>query len=346
MRERLVAAVAALSLLLGLALVQPAAAQNPSRSRTPTPTPTLASPTPTPVSQPLFIDTASEGYPCSNGVCAFPTGNVATSYSAPITSGGGQGPTPYTWSVVAGSLPAGLTLTPYYGVYSAYVYGTPTKVQTSSFTLQVQDGAGHTARQAFSLTIDPTPPPVITSPNPCCPAGTVGTPYTQGFFLSGGVAPYTYAISAGQLPPGVLLDCPSPPASINGLPTTAGTFTFTVTVTDGQGRQGSEPGSITIQPATSTPFSLSFSPACVRGGSSSTGTVMLSGPAPVGGAVVGLFSNNQGVVTVPASVTVPAGAQSATFIASTKPVSSSTSVQLAASYGGQDQWAVLYVSSS
>jgi hypothetical protein len=49
---------------------------------------------------------------------------------------------------------------------------------------------------------------------------------------------------------------------------------------------------------------------------------------------------------VPSSVTIPAGAQSATFTASTKPVSSSTSIQLAASCGGQDQWATLYVSSS
>jgi hypothetical protein len=61
---------------------------------------------------------------------------------------------------------------------------------------------------------------------------------------------------------------------------------------------------------------------------------------------VGLFSNNQGVVTVPASVTVPAGAQSATFTASTKPVTSSTSVQLAASYGVQDQWNTLYVNAA
>jgi hypothetical protein len=344
MKERFAALVTALLLMLAFASAQPAAAQNSARLRTPTPTPTTVHPTPTPTVQPLFVDTASEGYPCSNGVCTFPNGNVATSYSAVITSGGGQGPTPYTWSVVAGSLPAGLTLTPSYGVYSAYVYGTPTKVQASSFTLQVRDGVGDTARQAFTLTIDPTPPPTITFPTPCCPSGNVGTPFSQNFFLSGGVAPYTYSISAGQLPPGITFDCPSPPASIDGLPTTAGTFTFTVTVTDGQGKQGSEPGSITIQSATSTPFSLSFSPACVHGGSSSTGTVMLSAPARAGGAVVTLFSNDTSVVTVPMSVTVPAGAQSATFTASTKPVSYSTSVQLAATYGSQTQWASIYVS--
>jgi hypothetical protein len=161
MKERFAALATALLLVLAFASAQPAAAQNPTRLRTPTPTPTTVHPTPTPTttSAPLFIDTASEGYPCSNGVCTFPNGNVATSYAAPITSGGGQGPTPYTWSVVAGSLPDGLALTPSYGVYSAYIYGTPTKAQTSSFTLQVRDGAGHTAQQAFTLTIDPKPRP-------------------------------------------------------------------------------------------------------------------------------------------------------------------------------------------
>ena len=343
MKERLIALMAAGSLVLalGLALGQP----NPvSAHRPPPPAPTpYPTPSPTPTPQPLFIDTASEGYPCSNGVCTFPSGNVSTNYAAPITSGGGKGPTPYTWSVVAGSLPAGLQLTPSYGVYSAYVYGTPTKAQTSTFTLQVRDGAGDTARQAFTLTINPPAPLVITNPSPCCPAGTVGTPYGVGFYASGGVSPYTYSIASGQLPPGLSLDCPSPPASLDGLPTTAGTFAFTVRVTDSRGVQATTPGSITIQPltptATATLSSLSVFPTCVPGGTAATGTVRLSGPAPAGGAVVTLMSNKTAVATVPSSVSVAAGAMSASFTVSTQPVASYTLVDLSASYGGQDQFA-------
>ena len=216
-----------------------------ARHAAPTPTPTSAPPTPTPAPQPLTIDTASEGYPCSNGVCAFPSGNVGTQYQAPITSEGGSGPTPYTWSVVAGSLPAGLSLTPSYGVYSAYIYGTPTQAQASTFTLQVKDGVGDTARQAFSLTTDPPAPLVITFPSSCCNAGTVGTSYLQNFFAQGGVEPYTWSIASGQLPPGLTL-APSPPANISGTPTIAGTFTFTVEVTDSGGHHATEKGSVTI----------------------------------------------------------------------------------------------------
>jgi large repetitive protein len=114
-------------------------------------------------SQPLTIDTGS--YTCTNGVCDLGSGNVGSFFAGVVTSVGGTGPTPYTWSVVSGSLPADMLLTPSYGVYSAYVYGIPTTAGTATLTLQVRDGVGDTARQAFSFTIQPgtpTPPDSVT----------------------------------------------------------------------------------------------------------------------------------------------------------------------------------------
>jgi hypothetical protein len=109
-------------------------------------------------SQPLTIDTG--GSTCAKGVCDLGSGNVGAFFAAPATSFGGVGPTPYTWSVVSGRLPADMLLAPSYGVYSTYVYGKPINVGTATFTLQVRDGIGDTARQAFSLTINPgTPQP-------------------------------------------------------------------------------------------------------------------------------------------------------------------------------------------
>jgi hypothetical protein len=158
MKERLAAALTTLSLLLVFVLAQTASAQNESRLARPTATPTASHPTPSPTPDPGWpaqVTIITDGYSCSNGVCLLGPGNVGTSFAEPVTSKGGMGPTPYTWSVVAGQLPAGLKLTPSYGVYSAYVYGTPTTVQTSTFTLQVRDGQGGTARQAYTLTINP-----------------------------------------------------------------------------------------------------------------------------------------------------------------------------------------------
>jgi len=64
--------------------------------------------------------------------------------------------------------------------------------------------------------------------------------------------------------------------------------------------------------------SESLNPTTVTGGTSSTGTVTLTGPAPSGGAVVYL-SSSSGYATVPPSVTIPAGASSTTFTVTTKP---------------------------
>ena len=75
-------------------------------------------------------------------------------------------------------------------------------------------------------------------------------------------------------------------------------------------------------PPPATPTSVTFSPATVYGTGGSTGTIDLSGPSPSGGTTVTLqitsdFSVN--AATVPASVTIPAGAASATFSVTSTP---------------------------
>jgi hypothetical protein len=87
--------------------------------------------------------------------------------------------------------------------------------------------------------------------------------------------------------------------------------------------------------------SISLSPNSVVGGNPVTGTVMLTGAAPSGGAVVSLSGNDP--VTVPATVTVPAGATTATFTVATKAVTQATSSTIGGSYGGASATAVLAV---
>jgi IPT/TIG domain/PQQ-like domain len=79
--------------------------------------------------------------------------------------------------------------------------------------------------------------------------------------------------------------------------------------------------------------SLTLNPTTVVGGSTSTGTVTLSGPAPSGGAVVSLISDNPSVASVPATVTVSAGQTTASFTVTTSAVSTATRVTITASYG-------------
>jgi len=96
-------------------------------------------------------------------------------------------------------------------------------------------------------------------------------------------------------------------------------------------------------PAPAALSSISLSPTSVAGGSPSTGTVTLSAAAPSGGASVALQSSNASAATVPSSVTVAAGATSATFTVATSSVSSDTSSTISATYDGVTRSATLTV---
>jgi uncharacterized repeat protein (TIGR03803 family) len=122
----------------------------------------------------------------------------------------------------------------------------------------------------------------------------------------------------------------------------ASTSMATVTATSGV---ISKQTVITVVPAAVTLSSLTLSPATVQGGATSQGTATLSNPAPAGGALITLTSSNTGAATLPASVTVPAGAVSATFAVTSKAVTASTGVVLTGTYLGASQTASLTVTS-
>jgi len=89
---------------------------------------------------------------------------------------------------------------------------------------------------------------------------------------------------------------------------------------------------------------LSLSPATVQGGATASATVTLTAPAPAGGAVVSLTSSNIGAVTVPATLTVPAGGTSATTSSvATSAVSSTTTSVISATYNGITRTATMTV---
>ncbi len=104
---------------------------------------------------------------------------------------------------------------------------------------------------------------------------------------------------------------------------------------------------VTTNPTPSAVLSsLTLNPTSVTGGAPVQGTVTLSGAAPSGGAVVMLTSSNGAVASVPPSVTVAAGATSASFGVTTSAVSTSTSVTISGTYNGTTRNAVLTVAPS
>jgi hypothetical protein len=98
-------------------------------------------------------------------------------------------------------------------------------------------------------------PTIVVAPPTGLPPGVVGTPYVpQTITASGGVAPYTFAVSIGALPGGMgLSGATASTVNVSGTPTTPGVFTFTITATDSNGCTGSQQYTIQIPSAPGCP---------------------------------------------------------------------------------------------
>jgi uncharacterized repeat protein (TIGR01451 family) len=88
------------------------------------------------------------------------------------------------------------------------------------------------------VTVTVTCPTITLTPAAgALPAGVTGTDYNQSITQTGGVAPVSFLVSAGGLPPGLSLNLGT--GALTGKPTTAGNYSFTVTATDAGGCTGS-----------------------------------------------------------------------------------------------------------
>ncbi len=158
--------------------------------------------------------------PISIKTTSLPAGTVNMVYSQTLAAKGGK--TPYSWLIASGSLPADLTLNSATGVIS----GTPTSAVVATFTVEVKDVNDTVSSKILSITIRAS----LSITTSSLTTGTVNKAYNQSIAATGGVTPYTWSISSGHLPLGLTLN--STTGVISGKPTTKGTSSFTVKVTD------------------------------------------------------------------------------------------------------------------
>jgi hypothetical protein len=153
---------------------------------------------------------------------ALANGTTQLAYSATLTATGGT--PPYSWSVISGSLPPGLTL----GALTGAITGTPTASGQYSFTLQAQDSAAspQTVSKQFGISVGTSAPQITTS---TLPNGILQTAYSATLAATGGTPPYSWSVASGSLPTGMLL---ASSGQISGTPAQTGSFSFTAQVRD------------------------------------------------------------------------------------------------------------------
>jgi hypothetical protein len=166
-----------------------------------------------------------------------PAGTIGQPYSQTLTAlaitsaNPVQGsPTPATWSLQSGSLPAGVTLSS-----SGVLSGTATVEGSYTFVVRAAGGGG--ASDTETLTLNVRQPVTVTTTlarGPSAPKAEVGVPFTAAQTATGGTGSYTWTVAnGGSLPAGLEL---APDGTLSGTPTTPGRYNFVLRATDGEGR--------------------------------------------------------------------------------------------------------------
>jgi hypothetical protein len=158
---------------------------------------------------------------------SLPEGGTDTAYSADITAENGV--PPYTWTLVAGALPPGITLAAE-GAPSTTLSGTPVEAGDFQFTVRVRDSENAQADKGFTLSIADTTLPLEFATTDL-DDGEVALEYTAELIARNGVPPYTWTL-VGDSPPGLAIDDSVSPAVLTGLPTANGSYTFQIEVED------------------------------------------------------------------------------------------------------------------
>jgi hypothetical protein len=280
--------------------------------------------------------------------------NSGVAYSQTLQAIGGTAP--YQWSITAGKLPAGLTLSPTSGIIS----GTTSVTGTANFTATVTDNSNpiQTASLPTSLivnsgqtTLAPLRALAVIAPGSL--SGIIGSNYSLTLSATGGTSPYGWAITFGSLPAGLQL---SATGTIVGTPAqgTSGSYSFTVTASDAETpvQTASANISMTISGATVSPLAIASSTlASGIAGTAYNQSLQATGGTPAyswsltsGSLPAGLALSSAGVISG-----TPSAAGSSTFTASvsdsgsplqSKSVTTSIAIAAAQASSGGTTWFV------
>ena len=140
-----------------------------------------------------------------------------------VATGGGT----VTWSISAGALPPGLSLSE-----KGLLSGATSALGTYTFTVKVHDPVRVETKQFTYVVASP-----LAATPPAGSPAEVGVRFSASPSASGGIPPLRWSVAGGSLPPGLSLD--SATGALSGTPSRAGSFPLTLSVTDALGNVAS-----------------------------------------------------------------------------------------------------------
>lgn len=150
-----------------------------------------------------------------------PAAFVGNAYTYQFVGYGGY--EPYNWTL-NGSLPDGLV----WDANTATISGTPTTPDVETIHIRLKDAQRTIVGQDYLLRVIALPLVIIGD----APDGQQDVVYNYVYTAADGVAPRTFSITGGSLPPGLSL---ASDGTLSGTPTLQGAYSWTVTVTDDVG---------------------------------------------------------------------------------------------------------------
>jgi hypothetical protein len=191
---------------------------------------------------PQFAEASPFRVPVELGISttALPDAIGGVSYSAQLQAEGGL--PGLSWQETGGTAPFSVSA-------SGLVTGTAAAACTATdFTLDVRvtdsDEPAQTAdRQGITVSVVPRAVRFLASSAP--PVASLGQPYNHSLEVRPGVEPYTFAVTSGALPPGIMLNTAE--GLLFGVPSADGTYNFTIQVTDDCGEVDSEAFTIIVR---------------------------------------------------------------------------------------------------
>jgi hypothetical protein len=165
------------------------------------------------------------GGPVAFSTASLPAATAGSAYSTKLSASGGSG-SALTYSLTAGTLPTGLTLTS-----GGTLSGTPTATGSFPLTFSATDGTTTPGTVSLTFVVGVNHPAVVTGTWPY-PDATTGAAYSGSLQTTGASSSVSWSVSAGALPPGITADAQGTGVLVHGTPTTTGTYTATLTRAD------------------------------------------------------------------------------------------------------------------